>query len=452
MYYIQMDFIDKFRESIKIPSWWPPGARDDDAAAQAPLLRFQDFLAEQFPAFHKAAERWVLSPYSLVYKLPGTEGVENKAVLFLAHYDVVPAETEKWSIDPFAAEMKDDKGGVFIYGRGTLDMKGTLISIMEAAELFCARGSTPKRDIWFAFGGDEERTGALGAMETVRWFEKRGQRFDWVLDEGTPIAENQIKGINIPLALISIEEKGYLSLKLSVEQEPGHASRPPRVQAAAILGRALCRIAKKPFPFRLSSTVETFFKQVAPLMPGVQGFVMRHCRGLGRLFFTLAASNPAIESMVRTTVAMTQLQGSAADNVLPSQASAVINLRLLWPWTVGSATAFIKKAISDERVTVGVHGLATNPVPASAACRGKGWAELEGALAEAWPGIPLLPFIMVATTDSRHYQNLCQSIFRFTPHTLDPFEMAGVHGHNERISEENLRRGLKFYSALLRSL
>jgi carboxypeptidase PM20D1 len=455
-----MDFTEKVREAVKIPTWWPSEAQPGDTAAEAILLQFQEFLVENFPAFHKTAERWVMNPYSVVYLLPGSGGLENDkgAVLFLAHYDVVPVEKNKWSVDPFGAEIKDG----FIYGRGSLDMKGILISIMEAAENLCSRGWKPKRDIWFAFGGDEERTGFLGAMEIVRWFEQRKQQFDWILDEGTPIAENQIKGIDVPLALISIEEKGYLSLDLTVAQEPGHASMPPRIQAAAVLGRALCRIAKKPFPFRLSPTVEMFFRQIAPLMQGgahrrspgnwLQGFVMRHARALGPLFFKAAAGNATIESMLRTTTAITQLEGSAAENVMPSEVRAVINIRLLWPWTVETAVAFIRKAVKDERVRVSVHGFGSNPVAASADYLRYGWTEIKTALKESWPDIPILPFIMVATTDSRHYRNLTNAIFRFSPHKLDIKELNGVHGHDERISIENLRQGLAFYSKLMEPL
>jgi len=456
-----MDFIEKFREALKIPTWRPPEAKDGDSEVEAPLLRFQGFLADNFGAFHKAALRYVLSPYSVLYQLPGSES-SGRAVLLLAHYDVVPAETEKWSVDPFGAEMKDG----FIYGRGCLDMKNTLISIMEAADALCAQGWKPKMDVWFAFGGDEEITGVLGAVQTAKWFGKKGQKFEWILDEGTPIAENQIKGIDTPLAMVSVEEKGFCSLALTVAQEPGHASRPPKVQAAAVLARALCRLAKKPFPFKLNPTVEIFFGAASAMMPGLQGFVMRHARTLGPLFFKLAATNPTTEAMLRTTLAMTQLEGSAADNVMPSQVRAVVNLRLLWPQTVETALAYIKKVINDERVQVNTFRLATDPVPSSEEFRcgmkkrkggkegqfPKGWKEIQSAMEQAWPNIPLLPFIMVATTDSRHYQELTDNIFRFSPYKLDEHEMSGIHGHDERISLENLNKGLAFYSNLLRSL
>ena len=449
-----MDFTEKFREAVRIPTYWPPGARDDDSAALAPLCRFQEFLASQFPVFHQKAERHALSPFMAAYRLPGESPAGNDAVLIVAHYDVVPAETEKWSVDPFGAEINDG----FIYGRGALDMKNILISIMEAAENLCAEGWKPKRDIWLAFGGDEERSGILGAMKAAAWFEQRGQRFAWILDEGTPVAVNQVKGVDLPLALISIEEKGYVSFCLAVEQEPGHASRPPKVQAAAVLGKALCKIAKKSFPFRLSPAAEAFFREIAPFVPGVRGNVMRHARALGPLFFRVAANSPTTAALMRTTVAITRLEGSAADNVLPSEAKAVINLRLLWPWTVETAMQFIIKIINDKRVKVSIYGLGTDPVAACASggsgpgCCGNGWPEIKLALEEAWPGVPPVPFLMIATTDSRHYQKLSDSILRFSPYQMDQKELGGVHGHDERISLENLRRGLVFYTALLRSL
>jgi carboxypeptidase PM20D1 len=426
------------------------------------LTRFQDFLAESYPAFHKTAERRVLGPYSLVYRWPGGEGAgaakpdtakpdTAKPVLILAHYDVVPVETEKWTVDPFGAELRDG----YIYGRGTLDMKGILIGIMEAAEALCAGGFKPRRDLWFAFGGDEERTGGLGAKRTAAWFAEQGISFSWILDEGTPIADNMIRGITSPLGLFGIEEKGYMSLDLTVQQKPGHASRPPRVQAAAVLARALERIAKRPFPFRLGPTVEGFFRDLAPLAPRPMGFFMANARLLGPLFFAAAAGSPDIASMLRTTVAMTQLEGSAADNVMPSSVRAVINLRLLPPWTVEGALGFIRKAIGDDRVEVGVHGLATASVPADPEHTrrgGPGWKEMAEALEAACPGTPALPFLMVATTDSRHYQELTKSIFRFSPHRLDPGELARIHGHDERISVENFNRGIRFYETLFRRL
>ena len=446
-----MNNIDRFREALKIPTFWPAGTPAGDKTAEAVLQRFQEFLAESYPAFHKAAERWVLSPYSVVYRWPGestadaAKNSDRLPVLFLAHYDVVGAETGKWSVDPFGAEIRDG----FIYGRGSLDMKNILIGIMEAAETLCAGGFKPRRDIWFAFGGDEERTGVLGAVETVKWFTQRGQRFEWLIDEGTPIGDNLIKGINPPLALISIDEKGYLSLELSVTQEPGHSSMPPKTQAAAVLGKALDRIGNRLFPFSLSPAVESFFKHLAPLMPGIKEFVMLHARSLGPLFYKIAGANPTIAAMLRTTMAMTQLEGSSAENVLPSKVRAILNLRLIPPWTVETAMDFVKKAVNDERVNVKVHSMSGDPVSAKQGLQHSGWKQIEAVVTELWPGVPVLPFVMVATTDSRHYFELAEGIYRFSPYKINQKDLSGIHGHDERISEENLLKGIQFYTRLM---
>jgi carboxypeptidase PM20D1 len=160
-------------------------------------------------------------------------------------------------------------------------------------------------------------------------------------------------------------------------------------------------------------------------------------------------------AMLGTTLAMTQLEGSTADNVLPSAVKAVVNLRLLPPWTVETAAAFVRKAIGDKRVEIAVHGMGTEAVPATEEqirLAGPGWADLTAALEAAESGCPALPFLMTATTDSRHYRKLCGAVFRFSPFRLNPQELAAIHGHNERISLENLDRAVRFYDALLSRL
>ena len=452
---MNQEFIEHFRAALRIKTVLPSGAQKGDSKAEQPLVDFQNFLADAYPVFHTCAERIVHSPYMVTYRWPGTGsaagGSENAPVLFVAHYDVVPAETGKWSCDPFGAEIKDN----YIYGRGALDMKHFLVAVMESAEILCRRGYKPKRDIWFAFGGDEERTGILGAKETAAWFAEKGIQFSFMLDEGTPVATEQMKGINTPLALIGIEEKGFLSLDITVNQKPGHASQPPDEQAVAILSRAMLRLSKKPFPWHLTPAVEAFFKQLSVHCSGITAFFMKHSRMLGPLFFKAAGISPAIKALLRTTLAMTQLEGSAADNILPSAAKAVVNLRLLPPWTVETAIERIKSIIADNRVSVNIYGLASNPVisgQGAASMDSPGWIEIKNAMGKVFPGVPVLPFLMLATTDSRHYQNLSKYIFRINPLILNPQEISLVHGHDERVSLENLDYCLQFFISLMEQI
>ncbi|MDR0731936.1 MAG: M20/M25/M40 family metallo-hydrolase [Treponema sp.] len=466
--------VERFRRAIRIRTDWPENAREEDPpveileAAEAPLKVFQDFLAAAYPRFSRSTERWVLNPYALVYRWPGSAALSGapgpEAVLILAHYDVVPVEADKWSVDPFGAEIK----GGFMYGRGAQDMKGNLIALMEAAEELVIRGFRPQRDIWFAFGGDEERSGLMGAQTTAAWFAGRGQRFSWILDEGSSVTINQIRGINIPLALFSVEEKGFLSLELAVDQKPGHSSRPPRVQAVALLARALLRISRRSFPPRLSPTVAALFSHLAALRSRERGRNPRPWLIAARaailnvlgplvapiLIFSFR-KDPQILALLCTTVAMTQLEGSAADNVMPSQARAVINLRLLAPWSVDDAINYISWIIGDDRVKIRVLGFASSPVPAHPKhghAQGPGWEEMAKAVATVFPGAVPIPFIMTAATDSRHYQKLAGGIFRFSPMRLSPADMSSVHGHDERISLENFFLAINFYTALFELL
>ncbi|MDR2745884.1 MAG: M20/M25/M40 family metallo-hydrolase [Treponema sp.] len=475
--------VERFRRAIRIKTDWPGEGPAAEAAVER-LKAFQDFLAAAYPCFHRAAERWVLGPYSLVYRWPAVEGMEAgepapgssggetgvppggqtaPAVLVLAHYDVVPVEAGKWTADPFGGEIKEG----FLYGRGAQDMKGSLIAIFEAAEELAERGFRPKRDMWFAFGGDEERSGLQGARNTAAWFSARGQRFSWILDEGSPVAINQIRGVKTPLVLFGVEEKGFLSLALEVDQRPGHASQPPRVQAAAALARALLRISRHPFPARLNPVVASFFSRLLELKsrssPGHKngGRPARAAilGALGPLISPILAfvfrGNSQILAMLRTTMAITQLSGSAADNVMPSRVRAVINLRLLAPWTVDEAVNYVRRVVGDKGVKVSVLGFASGPVgahPEHGRMKGPGWEEMAKAAAKIFPDAALIPFIMTASTDSRHYQALAEGIFRFSPMRLSPEDMSSIHGHDERISLENFFLAIRFYAALFELL
>jgi len=457
--------LERFCAALRIDTVWPESAvpgSPELVKAEAALIGFQDQLQRSFPTFHAATERTVLGPYGVLYRWPGTSAdapatstatAPDKPVLLLAHYDVVPVERDKWTVEPFGAQVKDG----FIWSRGALDTKNTLIGALEAAEALAERGFRPKRDVWFAFGGDEERSGVLGAKKAAAWFAERGISFAWTLDEGSVVSDGLLSGIRKPLALVGVEEKGFLNIELSVRQKPGHSSRPPRVQAVAVLGRALDRLSRRHFPFQLTSTVEAFFRNLAPHAGGVRAMAMANPRAFSSVLFANASDSPETASLLRTTVAMTQLQGSPADNVMPSNVKAVLNLRLLPGWTIEKAVEFVRLAIADPRVEVepSPSRVANNPVLASretAEGRGPGWAEISAAIKVSFPDAAVLPFLVTATTDSRHYAGLCDAVYRFAPVKLNAEELSRIHGHDERISIENFTAGIGFYQTLISSL
>jgi carboxypeptidase PM20D1 len=260
--------------------------------------------------------------------------------------------------------------------------------------------------------------------------------------------------VSRPLALVGVEEKGFLNLELTVRQKPGHASRPPAVQATAILGAALARLGKKRFPWALTDTVVAFFKSLAAEMPPLRAFVLANARALGPLFFKVAATTPETAALLRTTVAMTQLSGSPTDNVLPSEVTAVLNLRLHAGWTIERAAAWVRRAVADDRVEVAVSSAraANDPITATAEVargRGVGWAEIAASIGASFPDAAILPYLVTATTDSRHYARLCDAVYRFVPLKLASADLELIHGHDERISIDNFIAGIDFYRSLI---
>ena len=188
----------------------------------------------------------------MLLKWPG-HSAERPSVL-MAHYDVVPADPAEWDEPPFEGVVK----GGELWGRGTLDTKGTLMGVMEAAESLIARGFTPQNDVYFAFGGDEEVMGG-DAPAIVQELERRGVRPAFVLDEGGAIVGKVFPGVDQPAALIGIAEKGSAFLDLTAVEKGGHASAPPARQSVGVLARALDRIASHPMPFVLTPPARELF-------------------------------------------------------------------------------------------------------------------------------------------------------------------------------------------------
>ena len=206
--------------------------------------RFHAFLATSFPLVHRHLDRMQLSDFSTVYTWKGKRN-DLDPVLLMAHWDVVPVSSqdeEGWEEPPYSGAVS----GGFIWGRGSLDDKLSLISILEAVETLLAGEFQPERTVYLAFGGDEEVGGLKGAAAAARYFEENNIRFSWVLDEASIILEGGLLGITRPIALIGIAEKGHADITVTATGQEGHASMPPKSTAAGILARAIRRIERRP--------------------------------------------------------------------------------------------------------------------------------------------------------------------------------------------------------------
>lgn len=410
--------------------------------------RFQKFLTEAFPAFHKAAERTVLSDYALIYKLAG-KSEDKKPVLFMAHYDVVPVNAGDWTHEPFGGVIDDE----FIWGRGTLDTKNSLMASLEAAEALCAEGFVPDRTIYFAFGGDEEVLGLKGAGEIKKWFIDKDITVDWLLDEGAVTGDGLIGGMKKKLTLIGTAEKGMVDYLLTAKSSGGHASMPPKISATGRIARAVTRLEANPFRLRWLATTRALFSNMASAASPALRIMLSNLwltRGLVKAVMGKSSTSAAL---LRTTMAPTMISGSNKENVLAREASAVVNVRILPGETIASVLRQMEKIVNDSEVSITVKNpeAAGEPV-AESSTDSEGYRLIEEAVAETIPDSIVLPFLVTATTDSRQYTDFCRDIYRYCPVILTQTEVNRIHSVDERISLDNYGLCIRTYKILMSKL
>ena len=395
--------------------------------------------------------------YPNVFKTCTFEQLPDRALLFtwkgreagdpavlMAHYDVVPVEEENWEKPAFDAIIED---GV-MWGRGTLDTKVTFNGVLSAAENLIAQGFVPQNDVYFAFSGGEEVNGQ-GAVNIVRRFEQLGVTPAMVLDEGGAVVENVFPGVKKPCAMVGIAEKGMMNVTYSVSSGGGHASAPAPKTPVGRLSRACVNLETHPFKAHITAPVAKMFDTLG-----------RHSTFLYRMIFAnlwcfapvldliCRLSGGELNALVRTTVAFTQMKGSKAPNVIPPSASMVSNMRLNPADSVAAALEYLKKTVGDDKVTLTV-GDHMEPSPISRTdC--EGWERVKNAVSETWPGCIVSPYLMVQCSDSRHYRDLSDKVYRFSAMALTSEERRTIHGNNERIRVEAIGKAVEFFMRVMK--
>jgi len=409
---------------------------------------FHVFLRRAFPLVHKNLEFRKINDYALLYFWKGSEQ-SLKPYLLAAHFDVVPAEDSshnEWAHSPFAGHID----GGFVWGRGTLDIKMSLVAIMHAAESLLAEGYRPARGVYFAFGGDEEIDGKKGARSIASFLAEQGVELEYVLDEGTVIASGMYPGIEEPMALVSIAEKGHCNVSLNVSAGGGHSSLPHKENAVGILCKAVTRLDSRPFPARLTDPVRLFLKGISRHSSFPERVVLSRPGLFWPILKIILSRNSNTNAMIRTSAAVTMISGSDKENVLPAAAQANINVRILPGESIRSVLDRIEKVIDDSRVAVRPNPdwLPNEPVDCSDPLS-YGYSAISQAIKRIVPEALILPFLLSGSTDSKHYTTLTPYIYRFSPVILNQDELKGIHGVNERISMDNIRRCADFYITII---
>jgi carboxypeptidase PM20D1 len=434
--------VERLRALIRIPTV----SYDDEAAIEVgPFEEFVELLAESFPLLHEQLTLTRILQHSLLFHWEGRS--PGDPVVLMAHVDVVPIdESAPWQHPPFGAEIHDGA----IWGRGTLDDKGSLVGICTAVERLLAEGFVPPRDVWLSFGAREEVSGpdALAAVEELRG---RGVTPWFVLDEGGAIAHQAFPGVQAPLGVVGVSEKGTTTIELRAEGRGGHSSTPAPGGPTARIARAVVRLETRPFAASLPAPTIEMFTRMAPHVPAPLRPLFAHAgrvQPLVKRALLAAGAEPA--ALVRTTMAVTTLSGSPAHNVIASSATAAVNLRILVGDTVASATEHVRKAIADDSIQLTVLE-ANEPSPVSP-IHDAAFELLTSTISELFADAVPTPYVMMAATDARYFTAICPRVYRFTPFRMSKAQRESIHSYDEHIGVDDWLAGVRWYTRLLERL
>ncbi|MDN4472092.1 M20/M25/M40 family metallo-hydrolase [Demequina zhanjiangensis] len=430
---------------VRIPTV-TPGTEGDLTPEQAAVFaRFHEALTELYPRVLDHDPE-IVGRAGLLIRIPGV--ASDRPVVLMAHQDVVPIpedwKAEGWEHPPFDGVIEDG----WVYGRGTLDDKGALVVLLDAVESLLAEGWTPPQDLLLLMGADEESYGSC-AIEATALLKERGVKPWLVLDEGGAVTLGAFPGLDSEAAVIGVSEKGIATVRLTVESTGGHASTPPKESAPGILARALDRIERHPHPSSMNDVSVEMFETVGPHVKGRLGGILSRAGSLKAVLTkALPGISPEMAAMVRTTTAITQLQGSPGHNVLATSASAILNMRIAVGSSVAKAVKHIRRTVRDKRVTIEILE-SYEPSPVSPSGTDPRWELLKGAVAASYPDAVTLPYVMLAASDARHVASIAPATYRFAPLRMNSAQRTAVHGPNEKVEVESLGRGVAFYRALL---
>ena len=431
--------VRNLQEMVKLETVWN---WDDDPDGK-PFEAFRELLARLYPLVHKRCGSERIGRGGLLLHWKG-KSVDHPTV-FMAHYDVVPAEAENWQKPPFSAVREGD----VIWGRGTLDTKSTLCASLEAAEALMGKGYVPANDVYFSYAGDEE-TDSTDAPAIVDALKSRGISPALVLDEGGAVVEKVFPGVSRPTALIGTAEKGSANVSFSVSGMGGHASAPPTRTPIGILARAVVNVEGNAMAAHLCEPVLRMFDTLGRHSTFAYKLIFSNLWCFKGLFTAICKkSGGELNALVRTTCAFTQMQGSSARNVLPPSANITGNIRLMSPDTMDSIIADLEKRVNDSTVSI-TRLTGVNPSPFSN-MDSEGYGRLCNAIAATWPDALISPYLMIACSDSRHFCRISDVVLRFSAMALSGDDRKRIHGNDERIREDQFIEALAFYRRMMLS-
>lgn len=407
------------------------------------FYRFHDILREMFPNLFSVCS---FEDFNGSFMMKWKGSTAERPVMFMNHHDVVEASGD-WKHPPFSGVIAEGK----VWGRGTLDTKGGLWAMLQAADELAAEGFTPHRDTYFVSACTEECDGS-GADMISHELLLRGIKFYMVLDEGGMILEEPIGGAKGTYAMIGVGEKGCADLKFIARSSGGHASTPSKNTPLVRLGQFMAAVEKKNlFEAKISPTVARTFSSVAETMSGPLKFVLANSRIFSPILKKVMpmVSAPG-NAMLRTTVAFTMASGSEGTNVLPQEAWVIGNMRFS-PHQGGKSsieeiTRLAEKFdIETEILDPGMDSSVTD-------YRSEQFGLIEKAVDNVFDGVRASPWIMTGASDSRYMCRISDHCVRFVPFLMKDEQVESIHGINEYVEIKSLAPAVDFYKYVMKEV
>jgi len=404
---------------------------------------FQERLKALFPHVFDACEEY--HPGDGLVLLLKSENPKGEPILLMSHHDVVEAKSEGWDHGPFSGDI-DEEGR--IWGRGTVDTKGSLMCELQALDELLESGWKPETDVYITSSCTEEWSGPC-APAIVDWLKARNVHLGMLLDEGGMILEEPVGGVKGRYAMVGVLEKSYGDVRFIARSHGGHASAPKKNSPLPRLGALMHDIdSHSPFRAQITPTVREMFTRLAPNASFALKLVFGNLWLFGPLLKeAMPMISPAAAAMMRTTCAFTTAKGSEGLNVLPTVASVTANLRFIHHQANEESLALLEKRAKKNGVEMEVI-TQDHPCPIvdySAAPFGL----LEKVAAQIYPGYGVVPYVMTGGTDAKYYGSVCDHCLRFAPIEINNQQYASIHSVNENLHASALAPAVDFYKQVL---
>ena len=402
-----------------------------------------DLLPKLYPNVCKKLKLTKFDGRALLFHWKGKTA--GDPAVFMAHYDVVPVDEDEWTRPAFEGLIEDN----IMWGRGTLDTKVTFNGVLSAGEHLLANGFTPEHDIYFAFSGGEEVNGP-GAKNIVDYFKQQGITPSFVLDEGGAVVTGVFPGLEQPCGLVGIAEKGYVNMTLTNKSNGGHASAPKPHTPVGVLSKACADIENHPFKIQFTDPVLKMFDELGRRSTFLYRMIFANLWCFGWVLDLICKkSGGQLNALLRTTVAFTQMKGSAAANVIPPSASMTANIRINPASSVSETVDYIKQVINNPDIEITTSDGSEPSRISVTDCDGFKW--ITNAIEDTWKGCVTAPYLMIQCSDSKHYGVISDRVYRFSACDMTSEEMGSIHGNDEHIRLETIKSAVEFFIRVMKN-